>query len=86
MGSYEVHWKRSAYQDLRRLDAQLVQRILRAVQQLRENPFPRGSRKLVGTDNHRRLRVGEVRVIYEVERGLKVVTIIHVRHRRDAYR
>jgi mRNA interferase RelE/StbE len=86
MASYEVRWKASAYRDLRRLDPHQVPRIVQAAEELGENPFPRASRKLMGTAGHRRLRVGDVRVIDEVEEGARTVTVIHVRHRRDAYR
>jgi mRNA interferase RelE/StbE len=86
MDSYEIRWKTSAYRDLRRLDPHRIPRVLRSVQELRHDPFPRGSRRLVGTEDHWRLRVGELRVIYKVERAAQVVVVIHVRHRRDAYR
>ncbi|MEW6217169.1 MAG: type II toxin-antitoxin system RelE/ParE family toxin [Candidatus Bipolaricaulota bacterium] len=86
MALYEIRWKSSAYQDLRRLDPSQVPRIVRSIESLQENPFPRGSRKLLGTEDHRRLRVGDLRVIYKVEQEPGAVVVIHVRHRREAYR
>lgn len=65
MGSYEIRGKAS--EDLRRLDRQDVVRALGGVDGLAVNPLPPGSRKLQGTEGHRRLRVGSLRVIYQLD-------------------
>jgi mRNA interferase RelE/StbE len=60
-------------------------RILDAIERLRNNPRPKGSKKLKGTANTIRIRVGEYRVIFEVyDKELRVL-IIRIRHRKDAY-
>ncbi len=86
MGSYEIQWKRSAEGELRKIDPQRIPRIIQAVDSLTDNPFPRGSRKLHQTENEYRIRVGDYRVIYQVDVKTKVVIIYHLRHRREAYR
>ena len=48
--------------------------------------MPRGAIRLTDTERLYRLRVGEYRVIYEVEHAERTVIIYHVRHRREAYR
>ncbi|MBT3207933.1 MAG: type II toxin-antitoxin system RelE/ParE family toxin [Bacteroidetes bacterium] len=51
------------------------------------DPFPVNKcKKLKGTEKSYRLRVGNYRVIYEVENLIKVVTVYHVRHRKDVYK
>ena len=86
MGSCEIHWKRSAERDLRGIDPQQVPRIIKAVEPLADNPFPPQHRKLIGSERDYRIRVGDYRVVYQVDTKAKVVTVCHVRHRKDAYR
>ncbi len=86
MGSYEIQWKRSAEGELRKIDPQRIPRIIQAVDSLTNNPLPRGSRKLHQTENEYRIRVGDYRVIYQVDVKTKIVIIYHLRHRREAYR
>ncbi|ADE13784.1 hypothetical protein Nhal_0600 [Nitrosococcus halophilus Nc 4] len=40
----------------------------------------------IGMSGLRRIRVGEYRLIYEVDGGKLTVLVVRVRHRRDAYR
>ncbi|MCD6506738.1 type II toxin-antitoxin system RelE/ParE family toxin [Candidatus Poribacteria bacterium] len=86
MDSYEIRWKSSAERDLRNIDPQHVPRIIKAVESLVDNPFPSQHRKLRGSEQDYRIRVGNYRVIYQVDTKTKIVTIYHVRHRREAYR
>lgn len=53
---------------------------------LARDPRPSGSRKLVGSERDWRLRVGDYRVLYEIEDAGKIVRVLHVNHRREAYR
>jgi mRNA interferase RelE/StbE len=43
-------------------------------------------RQVVGGERTYRLRVGVYRVIYQVDDASRLVTVLHVRHRKDAYR
>lgn len=86
MASYEIRWKGSAERDLRNVDPQQIPRIVRAIDFLVNNPFPSQCRKLRGSERDYRIRVGDYRVIYQVDVKTKVVTIYHVRHRGEAYR
>ena len=47
---------------------------------------PPGSKKLQGSDDQFRIRVGKYRVIYEIHEKTVVVLIVRVSHRKDAYR
>jgi mRNA interferase RelE/StbE len=71
---------------LRKLDATVQRRALRAVEALADDPRPNGCRKLVGSENAYRIRVGDYRVIYTVDDVILIVAIESVRHRREAYR
>lgn len=86
MEPYSLEFKPSVEKDLRRLPGTVVVRLTEAIQTLAITPLPRGSRKISGSDRLYRLRIGEYRVIYEVDAPDRMVLIHYVRHRSDAYR
>ena len=86
MGTYQIEWKASALRELKRLDRQVVPRIVAAVESLTTQPLPVGVSKLQGTQRTYRIRVGNYRVIYELYESRLVVEVVRVRHRKDAYR
>ncbi len=50
------------------------------------NALPHDCRRLRGTKHHYRVRVGEYRVIYEINHKTRRLTVHYIRHRKDAYR
>ena len=86
MDTYQIEWKASALREIKRLDRHVVPRIIGAIEQLRDNPFPPEVRKIQGGKHSYRIRVGDYRVIYEVSRSRVLIQIVRVRHRKDAYR
>jgi len=56
------------------------------IERLKADPFPRQAIKLSGTKRLYRIRVGDYRIVYEVDTQVKKVTIHYVRHRREVYR
>jgi mRNA interferase RelE/StbE len=86
MASYRVVWKRSARKELRKLPRQAVSRVVSAVEQLTTEPRPSGTRKLAGSSDSYRIRVGDYRVIYSIFGEELVIEIVRVGHRKDVYR
>jgi mRNA interferase RelE/StbE len=86
MASYKVVPKPSIEKDLRSLPKSTVLRIVNQIEKLGVDPFPSHTLKLEGAKNLFRIRVGDYRLVYEVDRQAKQVVIHHVRHRRDVYR
>lgn len=85
MSKYSVTFARSARKELESLPTTVVRRIFPKIESLSENPRPAGCKKLKGSTDLWRIRVGEYRVIYTVLDNIVHVEIIAVRHRRDAY-
>lgn len=83
---YEVLIERRAERDMRRLSKELFSRVASAIQKLAENPRPVGCRKLSGSVDDWRIRIGNYRVLYEIDDPQQKVRIMRVRHRRDVYR
>ena len=68
-------------------DRALMVRIDRALLSLADNPTPPNSKHLVGeVANLYRLRVGDYRIIYQVDSGKLIILVVHVGHRKDVYR
>ncbi len=84
--AFRIEWKKSTKKDLRRLPPSAVDRIIKAVEALAENPFPQGVEKLTGSEHAYRIRLGDYRVVYEVVAESKLVEVQRVRHRKDVYR
>ncbi|MAU02054.1 MAG: plasmid stabilization protein [Anaerolineaceae bacterium] len=82
---YSLKIKRSAERDLKRLPRPLFLRLNQQILALRENPRPVGTRKLKGKLEGWRVRVGDYRIVYQINDPAQVVTIVRVRHRRDVY-
>jgi mRNA interferase RelE/StbE len=83
--AYSVGVERKAQKQIARLPATTQDRIEDALQALANDPRPRSSRRLRGREGLR-LRVGDYRVIYEIDDDRQIVTILQVGHRRDVYR
>jgi len=83
--SYSIVIEARAQRQLRGIESVTRQRISVAIDGLAANPRPPGCRKLQGR-NAWRIRIGDYRVIYEIEDDKLIVTVIEVGHRRDIYR
>ncbi len=84
---YEVYLTRKAWKDLDELDPQTRKRIIDALVTLRDYGFtPRlDIKKLRGYRNHYRLRVGEYRILFELEKPRRIV-VYAILPREQAYR
>jgi len=83
---YEIVFSRSARKDLERLSNLIIDRILKKIKSLENDPRPSGCEKLKGEDNLWRVRVGDYRIIYTISDRNKLIDISLIRHRREAYR
>ena len=86
MPDYQIVFARTARKELEILDNELIRRILRKIESLTANPRPPGCEKLKGRENLWRVRVGDYRIIYAVFDNNRLIDIILIRHRKDAYR
>lgn len=83
--SYSIQILRRAQKELSQLPKQKYERIKDAVQSLSDEPRPQGCKKLTGREGWR-IRVGDYRVIYEIDDRQQTLTILHIGHRRDVYK
>lgn len=83
---YVITYKKSVEKDLRKISKPHLKKIVQAIQQLAHNPKPTASTGLKGFSNVYRLRVGDYRIVYEINKGELIVLIVRVAHRREVYK
>ena len=81
---YTLEFERRVRKELKALPSDVVRRVWEAFDRLRDDPFAGTYKKLVGANSYR-VRVGDYRVIYDVNTVERKVTVLKVGHRRDIY-
>ena len=85
MAKYKIIFKKSVAKDLRVIPKNDIQKILKKIDYLADNPRGEGCIKLSGKENYR-VRQGLYRIVYEIKDGLLVVNVIKVAHRSQVYK
>jgi mRNA interferase RelE/StbE len=83
---YEIFIEKKAEKDLRKLPKNYQNKIIQKILDLKNNPKPIDVRKIASSENYYRVRVGDYRIIYEINYKEKRINIFRVRHRKEAYR
>ena len=83
---YSIQFNRRAQRDFDVLDKPTQQRLRPHIDRLAADPFPAGAKKLRGDEPYYRIRVGDYRVVYQVEGRQLIVVVIKVGHRKEVYR
>jgi mRNA interferase RelE/StbE len=83
--TYTLLILRRAQKELAQLPTPFYERVRDSIRDLAEDQRPRGCLKLAGREGWR-IRVGDYRVVYEIDDQQHTVTTLHVGHRREVYR
>jgi mRNA interferase RelE/StbE len=83
---YTVIIENRAQRDFLSLQSPIDAAVRQRIDSLCREPRPHGVKKLSGTDDGHRVRVGDHRILYTMDDHHRVVTIYRIRHRREAYR
>jgi len=85
MESYSIEIKKSATKEMAKLPKIHLQRIVTKIQSLSTKPRPDGCKKL-SADEKYRVRVGDYRILYQIEDKQLIIYVVKVRHRKEVYR
>jgi mRNA interferase RelE/StbE len=85
VGSSSVHIKQAAAKEIEALPRRDRARIVACIRDLSDDPRGPASTKLSGRPAYR-IRQGNFRVVYTIDDEERVVMVVVVAHRRDAYR
>ena len=83
---YRIGFTRAAERVLASLPKSDLRRVDTAILRLALDPRPPGSKKLKGTEELYRIRVGNYRVVYQIDDEHLVILVVIVGNRRDIYR
>ena len=81
--SYKIIWDKKASDFLKRLEKSDTQRILKKVSSITDDPA-HYLEPLVGISSYK-LRVGDYRLLVDIDKGRLLLTIIFIGHRKDIY-
>jgi mRNA interferase RelE/StbE len=84
--AYQVTITATAVKERSRLNSAVQARVDAALRGLYQDARPPGAKKLSGSKHDWRIRVGDYRVLYEVNDADELVTIWRIAHRREVYR
>ena len=83
--TYRVEFTTAAARQLRKTMRPDAVRIAAAIRALANEPRPQGSKPLAGRPGWR-IRIGDFRVLYEIDDAVITVRVVRVGNRRDVYR
>ncbi|MBG0744843.1 MAG: type II toxin-antitoxin system RelE/ParE family toxin [Cylindrospermopsis raciborskii KL1] len=84
--TYKIIITKSIQKQLDNLPSNIQDRVYEKISQLAEEPRPDGVAKLKGYDNEYRIRIGDYRLVYEIQDDKLIVLILQCKHRRDVYK
>lgn len=75
MAEYQLAISRSASKELENLPGSVIERVRTKIRALATEPRPHGSKKLRSARTSWRIRIGDWRVLYEIDDKKKIVDI-----------
>lgn len=81
----KIEFTESALHQAKKLPQSVWLRLVPRIESLVHNPFPVGSKQLVGLPGVYRIRMGDYRVVYRFHKTGKVITVVRIAHRREIY-
>ncbi len=83
---YSIEVKKSAAKELKKIPRPDQKRISIAIDHLAENLPDPDTTKMKGNNPFHKIRVGNYRIIYEIQDDILLILIIKIGHRKDIYR
>jgi mRNA interferase RelE/StbE len=81
-----VEFHPDTLKQLQRLPRDVFHTALQTIIGSSKDPRPTGAKKLVGSHNDWRVRIGQYRIVYEIDDDADQITVYTVAKRSDAYR
>ena len=83
---YRVTISRGAARTFRGLHPHAAACLKSAIQELALDPRPPGALQLTGGQGEYRIRVGDYRIVYDIQDDELVILVLRIGHRREVYR
>ena len=83
---YRIEFKRSAAKALKKILRSDRRKIRERIDSLAENLPDPVTTKMKGDNPFHKVRVGDYRIVYEIQESLLVILVLKIGHRKDVYR
>jgi mRNA interferase RelE/StbE len=83
--TFRIQFKKSAAKSLKKLPKADKKRIAGAIDRLSESLPNPDTTKLKGNNPFHKVRVGDYRIIYEIQEEILVILVVKIGHRKDVY-
>ena len=84
---YKIVFEKRAAKSLSSLSVTLSRKIALSLKDLSTNPRQKGCKKLLGTfKDYWRIRIGDYRVVYEIDDEEMIVRVYRIMHRKEVYK
>lgn len=83
---YKVAFKRSAAKALKSIPRSDQRRIAAKIDSLADNPPDPNTTKMKGNNPFHKVRIGDYRIVYEIQDDILLILIVKIGHRKDIYR
>jgi len=84
--TYQVEIAPAAKRQIKKLAQPIQKLIIERLEELATDPRPPGVLKMEGEESFYRVRVGDYRIIYEIQDQALLIVVVKVGHRGDVYR
>ena len=81
---YDIYFSNTALRQLRKLEKNVQKRVITALERIRIRPYP-FVKHLVG-EPYFKLRVGDYRLILDIQKGRMVILVLYAGHRKSVYK
>jgi mRNA interferase RelE/StbE len=87
VADYKILVSKRAEHGLNRIkDNNILRRVVLKIDELAQKPRPSGVRKIMGSNIDYRIRIGDYRIIYQIDDTERVIEIRGVGHRKEIYK
>ncbi len=86
MKQYSVILMPPAQKDLDGFSGKFLSKLENIILGLYDQPRPHNSKKLSGGGSQWRIRMGDYRILYEIDDSKNLVKVYRIAHRKEAYR
>jgi mRNA interferase RelE/StbE len=83
--SYRIEIKRSAAKALKKIPKASRKRIVDKIDSLAESPPNPDTTKMKGNNPFHKVRIGDYRIVYEIQEDVLVILVVKIGHRKDIY-
>ena len=83
---YRIELSKPAVRQFEKLSKAVQTRLKPRIDALTRDPCPQGVKKLVGENELYRLRVGDYRIIYQIQDKILLILVLRVGNRNEVYR